>query len=161
MNPTRFDAYKQFKFRVRWDGKYVPGIIKISGLKRRTEVVTNREGGDPNLIRRSPGKTIYEPLVLTRGRTHDTSFEEWANLVFSYGSGVEMSLKNFRKDIVIDLFNEAGQLVMSFKVYRCWPSEYSPLGELDSNETSVAFESITLQYEGMDRDTTVVEPKEP
>lgn len=161
MNPTRFDAYKQFKFRVKWDGKYIPGIIKISGLKRRTEVIINREGGEPNIIRRSPGKTIYEPLILTRGRTHDTAFEEWANLVFTYGSSPEMSLKNFRKDIVIDLLNEAGQLVMSFLVYRCWPSEYNPLGELESNDTSVALESITLQYEGMARDTAVVEPKEP
>jgi phage tail-like protein len=95
VNPQRFDPYKQFKFRVKWDGKYVPGIVKISGLKRRTEVVINREGGDPNIIRRSPGKTTYEPIVLSRGRTHDTAFEEWANLVFIYGG--EMSLKNFRK----------------------------------------------------------------
>jgi len=163
VNPHRFDPYKQFKFRVKWDGRYIAGIAKVSGLKRTTEVVTHREGGDPSSVRKSPGQTNYEPIVLQRGRTHDPEFEKWANKVWNFGAGMgtEVSLKDFRKNIIIDLFNEAGQKVMSFRVYRCWPSEYVALGELDANDTCVAFESITLQHEGWERDYDVKEPREP
>jgi len=163
VNPDRFDPYKQFKFRVKWDGRYIAGIHKVSGLKRRTEVVTHREGGDPSSVHTSPGQTTYEPIVLVRGRTHDMEFEKWVNKVWHFGAGLgaEVSLADFRKDIIIDLFNEAGQKVMAFKVYRCWPSEYEALGELDANDTCVAFESITLQHEGWERDYEVTEPSEP
>jgi len=162
VNPNRFDPYKQFKFRVKWDGRYVPGICQCSGLIRQTEVVIHREGGDPNIVRKSPGHTNYDPIVLVRGRTHDDSFENWANKVWRFGSGLglEISLADFRKDIIIELFNEAGQKVMAFKVYRCWPSEYVALGELDSNDTFVALESITLEHEGWERDKSVTEPEE-
>jgi phage tail-like protein len=163
VNVHRFDPYKSFKFRVKWDGRYVPGIDHVSGLRRTTEVVTHREGGDPSAFRRSPGQTIYEPIVLERGRTHDTEFEQWANKVWNFGAGLgaEVSLKDFRKDIIIELYNEAGQLVMAFKVYRCWPSEYTTLGELNANgEPAVATESLTLQHEGWERDIEVVEPVE-
>lgn len=164
VNPHRLDSYKQFKFRVKWDGRYVPGISKVSPLKRTTEVVTHRGGEDPSSVRRSPGQTIYDPLVLVRGRTHDVEFEKWVNKVWNLGSGAgsEVSLKDFRKDIIVELYNEAGQLVMAFKVYRCWPSEYVALGELDANgDSSAAIESITLQHEGWERDTSVTEPEEP
>ena len=163
VNPNRFDAYKQFKFRVKWDGKYVAGIDRINGLSRTTEVVLYREGGDANIQRRMPGLTSYEPIVLERGRTHDPEFEKWANKVWKLGAGLgaEVSLKDFRKDITIELLNEAGQLVMAFRVYRCWPSEYVALGELDANDTSVAIESLTLQHEGWERDLEVSEPEEP
>ncbi|HME42381.1 MAG TPA: phage tail protein [Syntrophorhabdales bacterium] len=163
VNPQRFDPYKQFKFRVKWDGRYVAGVHKVSALKRTTEVVYHREGGDPSVERRSPGQTAYEPIVLMRGRTHDVEFEQWANKVWDFGSGLgmEVSLKDFRKDIVIELYNEAGQLVMAFKVYRCWPSEYVALSDLDAGNTSVAIESITLQNEGWERDYEVTEPTEP
>jgi len=163
VNPNRFDPYKQFKFRVKWDGKYIPGIDKVSGLTRKTEVVTHREGGDPSSVRKSPGQTTYEPIILTRGRTHDIEFEKWTNKVWNFGVGLgaEVSLADFRKDLIIDLFNEAGQKVMSFKIYRCWPSEYVSLGELNANDTCVALESITLQHEGWERDYEVTEPEEP
>ena len=164
VNPQRHDPYKNFKFRVKWDGKYVAGISRISSLRRTTDVVAHREGGDPSIDRKSPGVTAYAPIVLERGRTHDPEFEKWANKVWSLGAGPggEVSLKDFRKDIAIDFFNEAGQLAMSFKVYRCWPSEYVALSELNANgETSVAIESITLQHEGWERDPDVVEPAEP
>lgn len=163
VNPHRFDPYKQFKFRVKWDGRYVPDVCYVSGLRRRTEVVTHREGGDPSSVRRSPGQTTYEPIVLERGRTHDTEFEQWANKVWHFGSGLgsEVSLKDFRKDIVIELYNEAGQLVMAWRVYRCWPSEYTALTDLDANETCVAREVLVLQHEGWERDYDVVEPSEP
>lgn len=164
VNSQRVDPYKNFKFRVKWDGKYIPGISKISALKRTTEVVAHREGGGPNIDRRSPGLTIYDPIVLERGRTHDTAFEDWANKVWKYGAGLgaEVALADFRKDILIDFFNEAGQQVMSFKVYRCWPSEYVAIKDLNANgESAVAIESIKLECEGWERDTSVTEPKEP
>jgi phage tail-like protein len=163
VNPNRFDPYKQFKFRVKWDGRYIPGVCSVSALMRSTEVVTHREGGDPSMVRKSPAQTVYEPIILMRGRTHDTAFEEWSNKVWNFGSGLgaEVSLADFRKDILIELYNEAGQLVMAFKVYRCWPSEYVALSDLDANDSAMAIESITLENEGWERDYEVSEPEEP
>ncbi len=163
VNPNRFDPYKQFKFRVKWDGRYVAGVSSMSALSRITEVVEHRDGSEPNTVRQSPGRTFFEPIVLERGRTHDTAFEAWANKVWRFGSGLgsEASLKDFRKDVIIELLNEAGQVALSFKVYRCWPSEYVALSDLDANdEAGVAFESITLQNEGWERDLEVTEPVE-
>jgi phage tail-like protein len=163
VNPHRFDPYKGFKFRVRWDGRHVAGVSRISALRRVTEVVLHREGGEPSLARRSPGRTTFEPLVLERGRTHDEEFEAWANKVWRLGAagGAESSLKDFRKDLIIELMNEAGQLVMAFKVYRCWPSEYWALTDLDAGTGAVAFERLVLQHEGWERDAEVTEPVEP
>jgi phage tail-like protein len=163
VNTNRHDPYKNFKFRVRWDGRYVAGISKISALKRTTEVILHREGGDPSTSRKSPGRTEFEAITLERGLTHDPEFEQWANKVYVLGAGAgsEVSLKDFRKDILIDLFNEAGQKVRSYKVYRCWVSEYQALPDLDANGTAVAIEHIKLENEGWERDTSVVEPAEP
>ena len=163
VNAQRFDPYKQFKFRVKWDGRYIAGVDKVSSLRRTTEVIRQREGGEPSIDRLMPGRTLYEPIVIKRGRTHDTEFEKWANKVWNLGNGAgaEVSLQDFRKDILIELYNEAGQLVMSFKVYRCWPSEYVALEDLDANTPLVAYESITLQHEGWERDYEVLEPQEP
>ena len=162
VNPERFDPYKNFKFRVKWEGKYIVGVSRISGLRRTTEVVTHREGGDPSSSRKSPGRTEYDAITLERGVTHDTEFERWANKVRNYGSGLgaEVSLKDFRKDIYIEVYNEAGQLVLAYKVYRCWVSCYQALPELDANANEVAIESIVLQNEGWERDTEVTEPME-
>lgn len=162
VNTHRFDPYKQFKFRVKWDGRFVAGISKVTGLTRTTEVVEHREGGDASIVRRSPGQTAFEPIVLERGRTHDAEFERWANKVWNFGAGLgaEVSLKDFRKDIIVELYNEAGQLVMAFKVFRCWPSRYTALGDLEANGACVAIESLTLQHEGWERDYDVVEPAE-
>ena len=104
VNPTRFDPYKNFKFRVKWDGQYVAGVSKISALKRSTEVIEHREGGDPSTARKSPGRTVFEPITLERGLTYDHAFEEWANLVWKLGASPETALANFRKDILIDVF---------------------------------------------------------
>jgi len=163
VNPTRFDPYKNFKFRIKWDGRYVAGVSKMSALKRTTEVIEHREGGDPSTARKSPGRTKYEPITLERGVTHDTEFENWANKVWNFGAGPgsESSLAAFRKDIIIDVFNEAGQKVLSYKVYRCWVSEYQALPDLDANANAVAIQTIQLQNEGWERDVDVVEPKEP
>jgi phage tail-like protein len=163
VNPTRVDPYKNFKFRVKWDGKYVAGVNKISGLKRTTEVVQHREGGDPSASHKSPGRTQYEAITLERGLTHDTAFEEWANMVWKLGAGMgaEVLLEDFRKNIVIDVFNEAGQKVLSYLVYRCWVSEYQAIPDLDANADAVAIEIIKLENEGWARDQDVVEPLEP
>jgi phage tail-like protein len=163
VNSRRFDPYKNFKFRVKWDGQYVLGISKVGGLKKTTEVVKHREGGDPSSSRKSPGRTEFEPITLERGVTHDLNFEKWANKVWNYKSmlGAEVSLKDFRKDIIIDLYNEAGQLVISYKVYRCWVSEYQALPDLDANANVVAIQHLKLENEGWERDYSVVEPTEP
>jgi phage tail-like protein len=163
VNTERYDPYKNFKFRVMWDGKYVAGVSKVGGLTRKTEVVTHREGGDPSSARSSPGQTSYEPITLERGVTHDAEFELWASKVWTYGNapGQEISLKDFRKDVIIELYNEAGQKVLAYKVYRCWVSEYTALPELDASANAVAIQSITLQNEGWERDTDVTEPEEP
>ena len=163
VNPQRFDPYKNFKYRVKWDGKYVAGISKCSSLKRTTDVVEHREGGDPSTSRKSPARTKYDAITLERGVTHDTEFEKWANKVWDLGggAGTEVSLADFRKDVIIDLFNEAGQKVISYKVYRCWVSEYQALPDLDANAGAVALQHIKLENEGWERDFDVVEPTEP
>jgi phage tail-like protein len=161
VNPHRFDPYKNFKFRVKWDGHYVAGVSRISALTRTTEVVTHREGGDPSVSRKSPGRTTYEPITLERGITHDTDFEDWANKIHRLGGGPgEISLANFRKDIIIDFFNEAGVTVLSYKVFRCWVSEYQALPDLDASANAVAIEHLVLQNEGWERDLEVKEPVE-
>jgi phage tail-like protein len=163
VNPKRFDPYKNFKFRVKWDGRYVAGISKVGALKRTTEVVKHREGGDPSSSRKTPGKTEYEAITLERGVTHDTEFEIWASKVWSLDSGLgsEISLKDFRKDLIIEVYNEAGQLALAYNVYRCWVSEYQAMADLDANANAVAIQHIKLENEGWARDLAVVEPAEP
>lgn len=162
VNTHRFDPYKNYKFRVIWDGRPVAGVSKVGALKRTTKVVTHREGGDPSSERKSPGQTEWEAITLERGVTHDVEFETWANKVWniSGGSGTEVSLRDFRKDILIEMYNEAGQLVLTYKVYRCWVSEFQALPELDAGGNAVAIQSIKLEHEGWERDLDVAEPQE-
>jgi len=162
-NPTRLDPYKNFKFRVKWDGKYVAAISRISALRRRTEVIEHREGGDPSSSHKSPGLTQFDAITLERGITQDREFEQWAGLVWNFGAGLgsEVSLKSFRKDIYLELYNEAGQLVIAYKIFRAWVSEYVALPDLDADSAEIAFESITVVHEGFERDASVVEPTEP
>lgn len=163
VNATRFDPYKAFKFRVKMDGRYVAGISKVGALKRSTEVVKHREGGDPSSSRKSPGQTDFEAVTLERGVTHDLEFERWANKVWNFGAGLgaETSLKDFRKDLIIELYNEAGQLALAYKLFRCWPSEYQAMPELDANANAVAIATLKLENEGWERDADVTEPTEP
>jgi phage tail-like protein len=163
VNTNRFDPYKNFKFRLRWDGRVVAGISKVSSLKRTTEVVKHREGGDPSSSRKSPGRTEFEAITLERGVTHDVDFEQWANKVWNFGSGLgaETSLRDFRKDVTLELYNEAGQLVIAYKVFRAWVSEFQSLPDLDANANAVAIQHIKLENEGWERDVEVVEPSEP
>lgn len=163
VNAERFDPYKNFKFRVKWDGRYVAGISKVSALSRTTEVVEHREGGDPSSDRKSPGRSKYEAITLERGVTHDLEFENWANKVWSFGAGLgaEVSLQDFRKEITIELLNEAGQVAIAYNVFRCWVSEFQAMPELDANANAVAIQSIKLENEGWARDEAVTEPSEP
>ncbi len=161
-NPQRLDPYKNFKFRVKWDGNYVAGISKVGSLKRSTEVVEHRDGGDPSTVLRSPGQTKYEAITLERGVSHDPEFEKWANKVWNFGSGLgaEVSLKDFRKDFIIEMYNEAGQLALAYKVYRCWVSEFQATPELDASANAVAIQTLKLENEGWERDYAVTEPTE-
>ena len=165
VNAQRFDPYKNFKFRVFFEGNTTPvaGVSKVGMLKRTTEVVKHRDGGDPSSSRKSPGRTEYEALTLERGVTHDKDFEQWANKVWNFGSGLgsEVSLKDFRKNILIELYNEAGQLAIRYKVFRCWVSEFQSLPDLDANANAVAIQHIKLENEGWERDVGVQEPTEP
>jgi phage tail-like protein len=163
VNASRFDPYKNFKFRVKWDGKYVAGVSKVGGLKRTTEVVEHREGGDQSTSRKSPGRVKFEAITLERGVTHDVEFQQWANTVWNFRSrlGAEVPLKDFRKDLIVELYNEAGQIVLAYKVFRAWVSEYQALPDLDANVNAVAIQTITLENEGWERDYAVVEPSEP
>jgi phage tail-like protein len=163
VNAQRFDPYKNFKFRVKWDGRYVAGVSKVGSLKRTTEVVKHREGGDPSSSRKSPGRTEYDAITLERGVTHDSEFVKWANKVWNYGSGLgkETSLQDFRKDIILEVYNEAGQLALAYKIYRCWVSEYQAISDLDANANAVAIEHIKLENEGWVKDFEVTEPTEP
>ena len=163
VNAQRFDPYKNFKFLVVWDGRVVAGISKVSAIKRTTEVVKHRSGADPSTPRKSPGRTEFDGITLERGITHDLEFDQWANKVWMVGAGrgVEASLRDFRKDIVIELLNEAGQVAVAFKVYRAWVSEYQITSELDGNANAVAIQHIKLETEGFERDVEVPEPAEP
>ena len=163
VNTQRFDPYKNFKFRLKWDGRYVAGVSKVSSLKRTTEVVKHREGGDPSSSRKSPGRSEFEAVTLERGVTHDLEFERWANKVWDFGAGlgVEASLADFRKDVIIEVYNEAGQLAVAYKIYRCWVSDFQALPELDANANAVAIQTIKLENEGWERDPDVTEPAEP
>ena len=165
VNAQRFDPYKNFKFLVKFVGNTnaVAGVSKVSALKRTTEVVKHRDGGDPSSSRKSPGRTEYEAITLERGVTHDKDFEQWANKVWDFqgGLGAESSLKDFRKDIIIEVLNEAGQLAIRYYAYRCWVSEFQALPDLDANANAVAIQHIKLENEGWKRDPDTPEPTEP
>ena len=162
VNTALVNPFLTYNFRVKWDGVYVAAVTSVSGLTRRTDVVSFRAGGQPQSAFKIPGQTGYEPVVLERGITTDTAFEQWANKLWYYPNtsdlGNEVSLKDFRKDIQIELYNQAGQLVIRYNLYRCWPSQYTPLPELQAEANAVALASLTLEHEGFDRDLSVVPP---
>ncbi len=163
VNTQRRDPYKNFKFRVKWDGRYVFGGSKVSALKRTTEVIEYRNGGDMSVSLRTPGRTKFEAITIERGITQDLDFHNWAALVWNYGAalGSEVSLKNFRKNISLEIYNEAGQTVIAYQIFRCWVSEYQALADLDANANAILVEHIKIENEGFYRDMSVVEPAEP
>jgi phage tail-like protein len=160
VNTHRYDPYKNFKFRIKFDNKYVAGLTKISPLTRTTEVIEFREGGNPSSLHKIPGRTRFAPVKLEEGVTHDPSFESWANTIYNMQGDAATSLKNYRKDLILELLNEQGVVVMAYKLYRCWVSEYQALPELDANSSRVAIRSIRIENEGWERDTSIAEPAE-
>lgn len=161
-NAHRFDPYRTFKFQVVIDGKTVAGLSKMGALKRTTEAVKWRSAGDPSAQRVMPGGSSFEAVALEQGLTHDPIFEQWANSVNNVRDGdAGMSLKNYRKDVVINVKNLQGATAISYKLRRAWVSEFQALPEFDANNmNTVGIQSITLQHEGFVRDTEVAEPVE-
>ncbi len=160
-NAHRHDPYRTFKFQVLIGGQPVAGLKKMGALKKTTEVVDWRTGGDPTHVRKLPGGTKYEAITLEQGLTHDPVFEEWANLVNNIDGDAAMSLFNFRKDIVINVMNLQGQVAISYQVKRAWVSEYQALPDFDAGTTNtVGIQTIKLEHEGWDRDEAAVEPTE-
>lgn len=157
------DPYLNFKFRLKWQGKYVAGLSKCSALRRSTEATPFREGGDPSTNRVLPGQTKFEPITLERGMTQDLEFETWVSQVWNYraGQGMESSLANFRRNITLEFYNAAGQLVYAYNIYNCWPSEYTAMPELDASSNAVAIQTLVLQNEGWERDASVKVPPPP
>lgn len=162
VNTSRFDPYKAFRFKVYFGNSTTPvaAVSKVGGLKRSSDVIEYKAGGDP-IIRKGLGRTKYEPITLERGITFDTDFEDWANTsqVLDQGSP-STSLKNLRKEVRIDLLNEAGQPVKRFFVHRCWVSEYQALPDLDAGGNAIALEHIKLENEGWERDLSLTEAPE-
>lgn len=159
-NAKRFDPYKTFKFRLIWDGKTVMGISKVSALKRTTEVVKHRDGGDNSTDHKSPGRTSYEAITVERGLTHDPEFEAWANKVHPYAGDAAMDLKEYKKDLTLEMMNEKGHVVYRYFLYNCWVSDYTALPEMNANANAVAIESLKIELEGWDRDLDTKEPDE-
>lgn len=160
VNSTRFDPYRSFLFQVVVNGQVVAGVSKVGALKRTTEVVSHRPGNVISHQFHSPGLSTHEPIMLERGVTYDPVFNDWANEVYSPEGLGGVSLANFRKDIIINLMNLQGVVVRAYKVWRCWPSEYVALPELDANNNAIAIQSLTLQNEGWELDPDVVETTE-
>ena len=160
VNSHRADPYKNFKFRVLVDGRPVAGLSKMSALKKTTEAIEWREAGDPSIVRKLPGRTKFEPITMEMGLTHDSTFEDWANLVNNLEGPAAMSLAKYRKDIAIEVLNLQATPVLRFKVRRAWVSEYQATPEMDANANAVAITMIKIEHEGFARDTTLSEPAE-
>jgi phage tail-like protein len=160
VNSHRSDPYKNFKFRVLWENRYVAGLSKMSALKKSTEVIEWREAGGSSIIRKLPGRSKFEPITLEMGLTHDTQFEEWANQVNNIQGDAGMSLRSYRKELIVEVLNLQGQKAMAFKVRRAWVSEFQALPDMDANANAVAIQTLRIEHEGFERDLSVVEPVE-
>ncbi|HEX3151329.1 MAG TPA: phage tail protein [Gemmataceae bacterium] len=163
LNPStnRFDPYRNFRFKVKWDGQYVAGLTKMGALKRTTEMVEFREAGENITSRKLPGKSSFAAVTLEAGVTYDTAFEDWANLVNDFASHSLTSLGDFRKNLIVEMFNEAGVKVIAYNLYRCWVAEYQALPDLDAGANAVAITTIKLEYEWFERDKDVNEATGP
>ncbi|SRR5258705_12537985 len=160
VNANRVDPYKSFKFRVKWDGKVVLGVSKVSALKRTTEVVKHRDGGDNSTDHKSPGRTTYDAVTMERGLTHDREFEAWARKVHDSKGDTLMDLANYKKELILEMMNEKGHVVFRYFLHACWVSDFTALPELNSNANALAIESLKIELEGWDRDEDTKEPKE-
>lgn len=159
-NAHRVDPYKNFKFQVIWDGRPVLGVSKVGALKRTTEVVKHRSGGENSTDHKSPGRTSYEAITMERGITHDAEFEKWANTVYSYAGDAAMGLAGYKKELTLEVKNEKGQVAIRYFIHNCWVSEFQALPDLDANANAVAIEHIKIENEGWERDIQTQEPDE-
>jgi phage tail-like protein len=148
VNTHRIDPYTNFKFRVKIGAEYVAGLSKMTALKRTTEVVEWREAGSASVIRKLPGRTKFEPVTLESGLTHDRVLIDWARLVSDPQGDAAMSLKEYRKEVTVEVHNLQGAIVMSFDLHRAWPSEFQAVPDLDANANAVAIQSLKFEYEG-------------
>jgi phage tail-like protein len=160
VNAHRYDPYKNFKFRVLWDNKPVMGVSKVSALKRSTEVVKHRSGGENSIDHKSPGRSTYEAITLERGLTHDPEFEAWANKIHAYAGDSMMDLAGYKKELTLEVMNERGQVAFRYFLHACWVSEFTAMPDLDANANAVAIESMKLELEAWERDTSTSEPDE-
>jgi phage tail-like protein len=168
VDAQRLEPYQGSQFKLKWQNDsgvwtYCAGISEVSALTRTTAVVTFRDGGMPTYNLEVPGITTFAPITLKRGVTHDLAFEAWAAKVWQVGAGfgAEISLLDYTKDVILDFFNEAGQLAISYKIYRAWVSEYQALPDLNANANAIAIQHIKLQNQGWERDPAVTEPTPP
>ena len=160
-NVHRHDPYRTFKFQILMGGQPVAGLSKMGALKKTTEVVPWRVGGDPSHVRQLPGGTKYEEITLEQGVTHDPVFEEWANLVNNIDGDAAISLVGFRRDLVLNVLNLQGQVAFSYQILRAWVSAFQALPDFDANSmNTIGIQTITIQNEGWKRDLAVVEPTE-
>jgi phage tail-like protein len=159
-NAKRKDPYKSFKFLVRWDNDIVMGVSKVSALKRTTEVVKHRDGGDNSTDHKSPGRTTYDAITMERGLTHDPKFIEWAEKVHAYAGDPAMDLADYKKELTLEMLNEQGQVAFRYFLHDCWVSDFTSLPELNANANAVAIESIKIELEGWERDPDAKEPDE-
>ena len=165
-NAHRKDPYKNYKFRIKWDPegddnpRTVLGVSKISALKRTTEVITHRSGGENSRDHKSPGRTSYEGITCERGITHDKDFERWANKVHAHAGDTSMDMVGYKKNLILEVLNEKGHVVLSYNLYDCWISDYTAVPDLDANANAFAIESLKIELESWARDTEVSEPDE-
>ena len=160
VNASRLDPYKAFMFRVKWDGKYVAGMSKMSAMKRSTDPVVHRDGADPSHERKSPGKSKYDAVTFERGLTHDAEFERWANLVHPYAGDKSRDLVHYKKELTLEVMNEKGHAALRYFLHGCWVSEFTAVPALDANANAVAVESLKIELEGWERDVDTKEPNE-
>jgi phage tail-like protein len=142
-------GYRDYKFRIKWDGRIVAGIHRVSPLRRTVAVIEYRQGTGAGATQKLPGSVRYEPITLERGITHDSAFENWANQVTGTTAG-----PTFRKEVRLEVYDAHDRLVVAYNIHRCWPTEYTALGGLDSSSDSHPFQSLTLENEGWERDIT-------
>lgn len=160
VNAHRFDPYKNYKFRIVWDGRTVLGVSKVGALKRTTEVVKHRSGGENSTDHKSPGRTTYDSLTMDRGITHDLEFEKWANLVHPFSGDTAMDLANYKKELTLEVLNEKGHVAKRYFLHNCWVSEFTAVPDLDANANAVAIETLKIELEGWERDPETKEPDE-
>ena len=158
VNATRFDPYKNFKFRVKWDGRYVAGVSKVGRAQahdrgrqapRRRRPEQQPQVAGPHRVRGDHARARRHPRPRLRAVGQQ---------------GLELRLRPRRRDLAQGLPQghhhrglQRGRAARRSptSVYRCWVSEYQALPDLDANANAVAIQTIKLENEGWERDYAV------